>query len=73
MRMVHTTWAETAIEAMRATKGRREVTFMMRVLSKSLHWLILRYWVRDKSSSFIGLTFRMTKISASVPDPGRTG
>ena len=29
MRMVHTAWAETAIEATRATKGRREVTFMM--------------------------------------------
>ena len=29
MRMVHTAWAETAIEAMRATKGRREVIFMM--------------------------------------------
>ena len=27
--MVHTPWAETAIEAMRAMKGRREVTFMM--------------------------------------------
>ena len=29
MRMVHTAWAETAIEAMRATKGRREVIFMV--------------------------------------------
>jgi len=29
MKIIHTPWAETAIEAMRATKGRREVTFMM--------------------------------------------